>query len=494
MTARPEPSQSRSGWESIKARHSLADVARRSGLDVPSSGRVMVCCPTPGHPDSTPSMQLDLDRDRYWCFGCGCHGDVIDWVRDIEGLDTATAVEILDRRQPLNAVFATQASRRITKARSFETPQMDRTPVGRVAAANQLAWQYYTSPALHQRGTAYLAERSVDVATLEAELSAPVVGHTPSSKTRIDGLSTHLARKGFTEHELIDAGLATRLPDGCVIDFFRDRVILPVKGPAGAVLALLGRDTTSRSQHKYLNPPHTATYQKNQVLYRPSTPRLDPQASTIVCEGPLDALAIAAHAATAGLSRYYAPVAACGRVLSDTQIDLILAVHPRAPVLAGDGDQPGREANLDWARRILAKGRESVITTWPEGHDPASWLSARGPDGLRAVTRLGCLDDRSGVLRPRHCGALLTENAFPDHDRHHLPDPTALARTVQEPTANLSPAAKHRYLAAAASVFGLQPPASPTSNAASSIRARASPHPVSTHVHPETAPLERIPI
>jgi DNA primase len=486
VTIPTEPLRSRSGWESIKGRHHLADVARRSGLDVPGSGRVMVCCPTPGHADSTPSMQLDLDRDRYRCFGCGCHGDVIDWVRDIEGVDTATAIEILDRRQPLNAVFTTQASRRITKARNLEAPQPDRTPASRVTAANQLAWKYYSSPTLHQRAAAYLAERSIDVAALESELGTPVVGHTPSSKTRIDGLTTFLARKGFTEHELIDAGLATLLPHGCVIDFFRDRVILPVKGPAGGVIALLGRDTTGRSQHKYLNPPHTATYHKNQVLYRPSTPDLDDQASTIVCEGPLDALAIAANAANAALSRYYAPLAACGRVLSDTQIDLILTVHPRAPVLAGDGDQPGRQANLEWARRILAKGRESVITPWPEGHDPASWLAVRGPDGLRAVTRLGCLDDHSGVLRPRHCGALLTENAFPDHDRHHLPDPKALAKALQETTANLSPAAKQRYLAAASSVFGLQPPAS--------IRARASPQPVNTHIQRETAPHERIPL
>jgi DNA primase len=439
-------------------------------------------------------MQLDLDRDRYWCFGCGCHGDVIDWVRDIEGVDTAKAIEILERRQPLNAVVTTQASRRITKARSLETPQLDRTPAVRVAAANQLAWQYYSSPALHQRGTAYLAERSVDVDALEAELSAPVVGHTPSSKTRIDGLTTHLARRGFTEHELIDAGLATRLPDGCVIDFLRDRVILPVKGPAGAVIALLGRDTTGRSKQKYLNPPHTATYRKNQVLYRPSEPGLDPQASTIVCEGPLDTLAIAAHAAAADLSRYYAPVAACGRALSDTQIDLILAVHPRAPVLAGDGDQPGREANLDWAARILAKGRETVTTTWPESHDPASWLAARGPDGLRAITRLGCLDDHSGVLRPRHCGAVLTEAAFPDHDEHHLPDPKVLANALQESTSNLSPAAKQRYVAAAASVFGLRPPPPATATPAPSTQARASPHPVNTQPHPETTPLERIPI
>jgi DNA primase len=369
-----EALHSRRDWESIKARHRLADIARRSGLDVPTSGRVMVCCPTPGHPDSTPSMQLDLDRDRYRCFGCATHGDVIDWVRDVENVDAATAIDILDSRRAINAVFATHASRRITASHSHEPPRLDRTPDARVAAANTLAWRYYSSPALHERGAAYLAERGADLAVLETELSSPVVGHTPSSKTRIDGLTTFLARKGFSDHELIDAGLATRLPDGCVIDFFRDRVIIPVKGPTGAVIGFLGRDTTDRSRQKYLNPPNTVTYQKSRVLYRPSTPRLDDQASTIVCEGPIDALAIAAHAAAAGLSRYFAPVAACGRAMSDAQIDQVLAIHPRAPILAADGDQAGREANLDWANRMLAKGRETVITSWPDDHDPSSWL------------------------------------------------------------------------------------------------------------------------
>lgn len=80
----------------IKARHHLGDVARRSGIDVADHGRAMVCCPTPSHPDTTPSTLLDLDQDRYHCFGCGAHGDVIDWVRDVESVDLATAISILE--------------------------------------------------------------------------------------------------------------------------------------------------------------------------------------------------------------------------------------------------------------------------------------------------------------------------------------------------------------------------------------------------------------
>jgi DNA primase len=467
-------------WNTIKSRHRLADVARRSGLDVGTHGRLMVCCPIPDHSDSTPSTQLDLDRDRYYCFGCGAHGDVIDWVRNIEGVDNATAISILDSGRPINAVFATSPPSYSRLSRLAGQPRLDRTSPHRVGAANQAAWSYYSYETLHQRGGAYLASRGLEITALEADTAAPVVGHTPSSKTCIDGLVAHLAAKGFDETELLDAGLALRRADGSLIDFFRDRVIFPVKEATGAVTGLLGRDITGRAAVKYLNLPTTATYQKSRALYRPTQAPLQPDASVVVCEGPLDALAIAAHAAASDLSTHYAPVAACGTALTEAHIDQILTIHPRAPVLAGDGDQPGRRANIDWARRMLAKRRETVITEWPDGHDPASWLGARGPEGLIAVTRPGCLHDRSGRLRPRHCGAVLTETDFPDHDAHHPPNPAELSDALARATAGHPPAARRRYQAAAASVFAL--PDHP----------RASGWPSNAYHCPETAPAERI--
>jgi hypothetical protein len=172
-----------------------------------------------------------------------------------------------------------------------------------------------------------------------------------------------------------------------------------------------------------------------------------------VCEGPLDALTIAVQAAAAGVSDRFAPLAACGTALSDHQISQILALHVRAPVLAGDGDQPGRLANLDWAGRMLAHGRESVVVDWPQGYDPASWLAARGSRGLLAVSRRGCLEDHSGILRPRHCGAVISEAAFPDNDQDDRPEPTEFLETVARAAAQLSPAGRRRYLTAAASVL-----------------------------------------
>ena len=97
MTAQPE-----SPIAAVKQRHRLADVAGRTGLDLPATaGTLTVCCPMPahGHPDRTPSMRLYLDDDRYYCFGCGSKGDVIQWVQDAEGLDVAGAIAALDERR-----------------------------------------------------------------------------------------------------------------------------------------------------------------------------------------------------------------------------------------------------------------------------------------------------------------------------------------------------------------------------------------------------------
>jgi DNA primase catalytic core len=436
-------------WDGLKSRHSLADVARRSGIEVGATGRVMICCPIPAHHDSTPSAQLDLDRNRYHCFGCGAGGDVIDWVRDIEDVDTSTAVAILESRRPINAVFVPGSDHFARLRPQHEGPQLDRTSLERVLEANQAAWSYYSQPGPHQTAVAYIARRRLDISTLEELTGEPVIGYTPHPNQ----LVRHLAGCGFVDNELVDSGLATRTGDGSLIDLFRNRVILPVTDGAGSIIAILGRDVTGTSPVKYLNPPTTVAYRKSQALYQPARPVLASDGGAIVCEGPIDALAIASNAAIAGLSDRYAPVSACGITLSDNQLRHILDLHPRAPVLAADGDPPGRQANLDWARRMLHMGRESVITDWPDGHDPASWLAEHGPSGLIALTRRGCLTNTSDQLHPRHCGAALSVADLRQAAWHSNTERAALLRSIETATARLPPAARRRYRTAANSVI-----------------------------------------
>ena len=171
------------------------------------------------------------------------------------------------------------------------------------------------------------------------------------------------------------------------------------------MIGLIGRydgDAEADGAPKYLNPPRTVVYDKATALYRPSTPRLDRDGQVVVVEGTIDALAVAAAAAKAGFSSKFAPVSESGTALSDAQVEQVMAIHDRAPVLAADGDPAGGGANTTWATALARKGRESTIVAWPEGEDPASWLAAHGTAGLVAMTRKGCLEASEADLRPRH--------------------------------------------------------------------------------------------
>jgi len=397
-------------FDALRQHHRLADVARRTGLALHhDDGDTMVCCPMPTHDDRTPSMMLHLTTDRFHCFGCGATGDVIQWVRDIYGVRIVEAVEMLEHPGPLpppppGTVTDRHPVSRATSAiriGQVERPDPARSTEAEVRAALADAWDYYSHGTLHDTATAYLARRGIDVGALETDIGEPVVGHT--SHNAPDQLVARLRANGHSDDVLVDAGLGRRVAGRALIDTYRHRVVVAVRDDHGTVVGLIGRyDGTRADVPKYLNPPRTAVYDKSVNLYRPMLHHLDNDAQIVLCEGTLDALAIAACAAQAGSSAKYAPIVESGLAISPAQWDTILAVNHQPLVICADGDPAGRQASARWATDAALRGRESVITTWPEGHDPASWLAEHGIDGLAAVTRAGCLNADRRELRPRH--------------------------------------------------------------------------------------------
>lgn len=403
-------------FAAVRDRHRLSELARRTGFNLGrDGGDVMVCCPI--HDDRTPSLILHLDTDRYHCFGCNAGGDVIQWVRDIYRVGAVEAVKMLDTpgMLPLPAPAPGNTRRTVRASGAHaEPPDVDRTPPERVLAALEAAWRHYSYGALHEAGIDYLKSRGSDVAVLEEEVGGPVIGRTPFKAA--DQFVAKMRERDFSDDELVDAGLASRLPAQTpggaptIVDFHRRRFVVPVRDEQGRVIGLIGRydgDAGADKAPKYKNPPRTAVYDKAANLYHPSTPHLEPDGQVVIVEGTIDALAIAAAAAKAGLSSKFAPVSESGTALSDAQLEQVMAIHDRAPVLAADGDPTGQGASTKWATALALRGRESAIVTWPEHEDPASWLEKRGPAGLAAVTRKGCLEAPADQLRPRHSGGLV---------------------------------------------------------------------------------------
>ena len=75
-------------FEIVKQTVTTRQAAERYGIRVERNGM----CRCPFHDDSTPSMKLDR---RYYCFGCGATGDVIDFVSRLRGIGSKEAAILL---------------------------------------------------------------------------------------------------------------------------------------------------------------------------------------------------------------------------------------------------------------------------------------------------------------------------------------------------------------------------------------------------------------
>jgi DNA primase len=198
-----------------------------------------------------------------------------------------------------------------------------------------------------------------------------------------------------------DAGLAHRNLAGALTDFYRQRVLVPVRESQGEVVEMVGRNVGQPRYAKYKNPPRTAVYDKSVNLYQPLPIPTARRGQVVVVEGTLDALAIAVAAIKARRAAEFCPVTQSGRELSEAQVQRIIAMYPGRPVLAFDGDDAGRDSAARYFRAFARAGRTVSVTLLGDGHDPASWLEETGEGALSAwsADRIGSRRSAYGVNR-----------------------------------------------------------------------------------------------
>lgn len=357
----------------VRAAHPIHEVVAAAGIELTPRGHGFVgCCPF--HDDSTPSLSVGGVPDRFHCFGCGASGDVIDFVARLEGLGFREAVQRLDVTTPTVA-----ASRPVTRAPDGP----DRWPMvsaERGYAINTLAWEYCSATVPHAFAVSYLRHhRGIDVRDLEVQVGQPLVGHTGQPWA---GMTGHLLGRGVSADELLAMDLSRRSKSGRLTDTFRGRLVIPVRSPSGQVAGLLGRTTLTESRTpKYRNPTRTATFDKSTALYSPAPASAG--ATAVVVEGPLDALAVAAAAATSGRLAEFWPCTANGVSVSPAQARRVTTSGAAQVVVALDGDTAGAEGSQRWIDAVCrVQRRPAMLTHLPGGLDPADWLAQHGASGL----------------------------------------------------------------------------------------------------------------
>ncbi|QQG27905.1 DNA primase [Pectobacterium carotovorum] len=316
------------------------------------------CCPF--HHEKTPSFTVNGDKQFYHCFGCGAHGNAIDFLMNYDRLEFVETIEELATQYGLEVPYETG-----TGPTQLERHQRQNLYelMGQLSGFYQQALsQSVGSPALQ-----YLQQRG---------LSAEVINHFAIgfAPPGWDNVLKRFGRNNDDRSTLNDAGMLVTNDQGRTYDRFRERVMFPIRDKRGRVIAFGGR-VLGDGTPKYLNSPETEIFHKGRQLYglyeaqqnHAELKRL------LVVEGYMDVVALAQF----GID--YA-VASLGTSTTADHIQLLFRATDLV-VCCYDGDRAGREAAwraLETALPYLNDGRQLRFMFLPDGEDPDTLVRKEG--------------------------------------------------------------------------------------------------------------------
>jgi DNA primase len=255
----------------------------------------------------------------------------------------------------------------------------------RILSANQAAADFYVASLGSEDaepGRRFLGERGFDQGAAERF----GIGFAP----RHGALGKHLKTLGYSEEELVVAGLLGRGERGDVYDRFRGRLVWPIRDTTGQTVGFGARKLLDDDQGpKYLNTPETPVYHKSQVLYGLDLAKKDISRGkqVVVVEGYTDVMAchlagVTTAVATCGTSFGVDHIKMIRRVMGDVAGD----VRSTGEVIfTFDPDAAGQKAAsraFDEEQRFSA---QTFVAVAPDGLDPCDLRLHRGDDAVRRL-------------------------------------------------------------------------------------------------------------
>ncbi len=325
--------------DEIKARLDIVDVVSET-VNLRRSGKNYTgFCPF--HPNTrTPAFVVFPESGTWRCFGqCNEGGDIFSFVMKKEGWDFAEALRYLAERAGVQLRPTTPQQQE--QAEEFE----------RLRALLEDAVIFYRHNLLNtpagEAALRYLTEkRGLTRQTIETW----GLGYAPNAW---DATTRHFLKKGYTEEELLQAGLVSQRDSGGVYDRFRHRITFPIRDERGRMAGFGARVLNPDDVPKFLNSPQTVLFDKGKLLYGLDRARKAIRAAdqVVIVEGYLDVIAL--H--QAGFENVVSPM---GTALTEHHLRL-LKKRTRRIVLALDPDAAGDKATL----RGLQIARETLDRT-----------------------------------------------------------------------------------------------------------------------------------
>jgi DNA primase len=353
----------------IDAVDMIALVSTRTDLRRAGVNSYFGLCPF--HDERSGSFHVRPDEKHYHCFGCQSSGDPFTFVMETEGLDFKAAMESLADR--FGVQLETEAEDPAAAARRERRERLHSLMSRTAAYYSRYLWE--AREAADAR--AYLLGRGLSEETLREFR----VGYAPSAWDRILMGSR---RAGFTEEELLAAGLVQRSKSrpGSVYDRFRSRIMFPAADARGRVRGFgarrMSEEQSPMAGAKYVNTSDGELYHKREVLFGIDLARAHAAKAgrMLLVEGYTDVLAL--H--QVGIRN---AVGIMGTSLTEEQIGELQRVVTVLE-LCLDADRAGQDAMLRAARLAAGKTVELRVVALPDGSDPADIVASEGAEALRA--------------------------------------------------------------------------------------------------------------
>ena len=324
----------------------------------------------PFHDEKTPSFNVTPARGLFYCFSCAEGGDAIKFVQKIDGLSFVEAVERLAARAGIDLRYE----------QGGYVPGQEQSQRRRLIDAHRAAADFYAerlggSDAAPAR--AFLAERGFEL----ADVQRFGVGYSPKAW---EDLTRHLRGRGFTDSELIAAGLSREGNRG-TRDRFRGRLMWPIRDLSGDVIAFGARKLDPEDDGpKYLNTPETSLFRKSTVLYGADLAKREiaQRRQAVIVEGYTDVMAC--H-----LAGVPTAVATCGTSFGEDHIKVLRRLIMDTEGSAGeviftfDGDAAGQRAALRAFGMEEKFVTQTFVTVQPDGLDPCDVRLTHGDLAVR---------------------------------------------------------------------------------------------------------------
>lgn len=349
----------------------VTEIGARLQLRKQGANHLGLC---PFHGEKTPSFTVNAPKQFYHCFGCGEHGDVIEFLMKHDGMSFTQAVESLAERVGVQ----------LERDKPLDTQEMRRSQMQRERAheleqsCEETARAYAAELQSNARALNYAVSRGMTAETIQTY----GIGYAPAAGRLLQRTDAAQSKR------LIEAGLLIEAEDG-LFERFRDRLMFPIRDARGRVVGFGGRwiGTAIQGQEppaKYLNSPETPIFHKQHVLYglHEARAHINRQKMAFVVEGYMDTVMLAQH----GVGN---AVAAMGTALTNQQLQLLLRFTDRI-CMVFDGDAAGRKAarkSLETALPLL-DGREMIsFLTLPDNQDPDEFLAAHGKERFLSMAK-----------------------------------------------------------------------------------------------------------